>query len=1006
MSEDAGHLNLFDPTEAVIHYQAFGSSVILPQDPSLEELAFDWTLSEQDIELVLRHRGAENLCRFAIQLCVLRKHGRFLNHFRGVSPAILAYLCRQLDIRLVTRLSGVERQHTLSDYHREIAAHLGWSFYDDENAKTLHKWIFDQVADRLYLDDLIEAATSFLFQHKIILPGPTHFERIVNAAYRKAEFQVFRHIATQIPGSIKTSIDELLSETGDISTSTFHLFAEYPPEAKAKHILRFLERYEELNSIELDTLKFRGVGPVLLQRLASAAKAYDIWQLRRFDDAKRYALAACFLYDARQRLLDYLVEMHVQFMIEMVRLTRRRYEESHRTLRKQAQRGIASLRDLASTLIAVRDKNIEFLEEKSLHESSSLKDLFSVINMKGIAHAIEACDNFEHLEQFGFLEGLHRSYNNFRRYFRQFSRLPFKAESGNEYIIESLETLRKLDDGVLKNFPEEKLNVSFVPEAWLRQSFRLKKSTIDRKTWELSPALCLKDRLRSGDVYLPGSRDHSSFWNLCYDASSWEKQRKKAYKELGLPQEAKTAIESLVSSFEETAQQAAENLPQNTYATITNEGLKCKREDRILEPERSGVLRQYIRSNLSQIRIEKLLYEVDSKVHFSEKLIKATGKKRFSDDQSFYRVLMAALVAHGTNLGISTMAASTENISVDQLQNVSTNYLIEPALYAANTALVNYHHQIPASRYWGDGSKSSSDGQRFGVQKSSLIASFYPRYFGYYHRAISIYTHMSDKHSVFKTQVISCSEREAPYVLNGLLHNDTELTPKEHYTDTHGYTEQLFGLCHLLGYSFMPRIKNYKKQRFYFPKGCSPPPELEPLFHDDIDPELIVEQWDNLVRVAASLKHRLVSAHVIAKRLINSSPSNRLAKALTHLGRLVKTIYLLRYIDDAGLRRKILIQLNRGEQRHNLAKHVFFANQSEFTTGDYFKMVNKASCLSILSNAILIYNTLRIEEFLKEAKVKGEIFSPEEITRISPLPFRHVIVNGTYDFSEIMRVIH
>jgi TnpA family transposase len=84
---------------------------------------------------------------------------------------------------------------------------------------------------------------------------------------------------------------------------------------------------------------------------------------------------------------------------------------------------------------------------------------------------------------------------------------------------------------------------------------------------------------------------------------------------------------------------------------------------------------------------------------------------------------------------------------------------------------------------------SSSDGQRFGIEASSLLASFYPRYFGYYDRAIAVYTHMSDQHSVFGERAISCVPREALYVLDGLLENDTILRPQEHTTDTHGTTE-------------------------------------------------------------------------------------------------------------------------------------------------------------------------------------------------------------------------
>ena len=93
------------------------------------------------------------------------------------------------------------------------------------------------------------------------------------------------------------------------------------------------------------------------------------------------------------------------------------------------------------------------------------------------------------------------------------------------------------------------------------------------------------------------------------------------------------------------------------------------------------------------------------------------------------------------------------------LQYVSQMFLTETTLKAANAILVDYHHRLALSSIYGAGIASSSDGQRFGIQASSLLASFYPRYFGYYERAITIYTHTSDQYSVFRTRVISCSPR-------------------------------------------------------------------------------------------------------------------------------------------------------------------------------------------------------------------------------------------------------
>jgi hypothetical protein len=110
---------------------------------------------------------------------------------------------------------------------------------------------------------------------------------------------------------------------------------------------------------------------------------------------------------------------------------------------------------------------------------------------------------------------------------------------------------------------------------------------------------------------------------------------------------------------------------------------------------------------------------------------------------------------------------------------------------------------------------SSSDAQRFRIRADSLLAAYYPRYYGYYEKAIGIYTHVSDQYSVYSTKAISCNPREALYVLDGLLENNTILKIREHTTDTHGYTEIVFALCYLLGYYFMPRIRDLKDQQLY-----------------------------------------------------------------------------------------------------------------------------------------------------------------------------------------------
>jgi hypothetical protein len=139
---------------------------------------------------------------------------------------------------------------------------------------------------------------------------------------------------------------------------------------------------------------------------------------------------------------------------------------------------------------------------------------------------------------------------------------------------------------------------------------------------------------------------------------------------------------------------------------------------------------------------------------------------------------------------------------------------------------------------------------------------------------------------------------------------------------------------------------------------------------------------------------------VIVQRLANASSSDRLAGALSALGRVVKTIFILRYLSDSDLRHRVQLQLNRGEARHELVgRCLFFANRGEFRSGDAEEIMNKASCLSLLSNAVLVWNTLRIGDREPTADGRPRNRGPGPRTGVAAM-HRHVIPNGTYRFSD------
>jgi len=749
----------------------------------------------------------------------------------------------------------------------------------------------------------------------------------------------------------------------------------------------YLDRYRELSSLEVAGFDLSGTPPAVIEHLAQLTRRYDVQAVKRFAPETRTAMLVCFLVEAHKSLLDHLITMHEQYVTGLLRRSRHAFDERHREFRKRARRGIHTVLSAMEILLERRT-------------GDPLMALYHKIDESTLRAALEDCREFERLEDHGLQDELRARYSGLRRYLPAFLELPFQAERGSERLLAAIELARELNREHARNLPPDAPN-DFVPPGWRVSLYRDKEKTgqADRRLWELALAMAMRDALRGGGLYLPESRHHVSFSNLIYNQQQWAPDRTTAYAQLNLFQEQDAVIAGLMREFEEVASVAARSMNKNPFASIAEGRLKLHVRDALPISAEVKVLRGLIEASLRRVRIEDLLHEVDHETHFTRAFRPLGGYEPRSE--RLYPALLATLIAHGTNLGIAAMGQSAQGITVDMLQHVTRWFLREDTIKAANAALVNFHHQLPISRVWGEGIASSSDGQRFGIQQSSLLASYYPRYFGYYERAVTVYTHTSDQYSVFGTRIISCSPREALYVLDGLLENNTILRLREHYTDTHGFTEHIFGLCYLLGYSFMPRLRDLADQHLYkmdrqADHGC-----LNPLFHGVADSHLLREQWDSLVRVAASLKNRTAPANVIVQRLANASSSDRLAGALTALGRIVKTIFVLRYLSDPELRYRVQLQLNRGEARHELVgRCLFFANRGESRSGDAEEIMNKASSLSLLSNAVLVWNTLRISEIVNQLRAAGHTIANQDLARVSPLMHTHVIPNGTYRFSD------
>ena len=278
-------------------------------------------------------------------------------------------------------------------------------------------------------------------------------------------------------------------------------------------------------------------------------------------------------------------------------------------------------------------------------------------------------------------------------------------------------------------------------------------------------------------------------------------------------------------------------------------------------------------------------------------------------------------------------------------------------------------------------------------------ASALPRYFGY-GEGITFYSWSSDQLSQYGTKVISSTIRDATYVLDEILNNETDLTILEHTTDTAGYTDLVFALFDLLEMQFSPRLRDLGDRQLYKLKtDTTLYPLLDARLTGRTDLTRLLAGWDDLARVAGSLKRGYVTASLLISRLQAYPRQGQLTKLLQEYGRLVKTIFVLRYLEDEALRRRVHTQLNKGEKLHDLRKFLFFAREGMVTQKYEDGQANQAGCLNLLTNAVIVWNTVYMQAALDAIQHEGYPVQEEDLVHLWPIRFAHIHRYGKYEFN-------
>jgi len=485
------------------------------------------------------------------------------------------------------------------------------------------------------------------------------------------------------------------------------------------------------------------------------------------------------------------------------------------------------------------------------------------------------------------------------------------------------------------------------------------------------------------------------------DGATWQASKLVVCRALNRSLDAETEIAALAKlldgAYRAVADRAAGN-PDLRFEIVDGKTrIVVTPLDRLEDTESLRVLRPAVQGRMPKAGMPDLFLEIMQRTGFAKAFTHLS--ERQAKVEHFETSLCAALVAEACNIGIE--AVSRQDVPAlrrERLAWVSQNFIRPETIAAANARIVSAHTALPLVKIWGAGDVASADGMRFTAPSSAIHAAPNPKYFGQ-SRGVTWYNLLSDQFSGLNGIVVPGTLRDSLVLLALLLEQETELEPVEFMTDTAAYSDAVFGLFWLLGYQFSPRLADLGDAKLWRIDRKADYGPFNNLGKGTINLALIRENWQDVIRLAGSLKLGHLKAAGIMRTLQVKDKPTTLARALSELGRIAKTVHILHYIDDAAFRRRILTQLNHTELRHRLGRRIHHGERGEIRSALQQGQEEQLGSLGLALNAVVHWNAIYMQEAIRQVRLDGLDACNNNIVHLSPLIWRHLNFFGRYDFS-------
>lgn len=958
-------------------------------EPSAAQLSRYFHLDDADRAVISTKRGQHNRLGFALQLGTVRFLGTFLAEPADVPTAVLSYQCAQLGLADADCLARYSESETRWDHVREIKEHFGYrEFSDPVERFRLTRWLYLRAwltPERASL--LFDLATARLVERKVLLPGVTVLARQIARIRDRAAARLWRVLAAAPNSRQKARLKALLVIPEGERQSPLERLRRGPTRVSGPALVEALARLNEIRAIGVGGVNVSHVPPARLKSLARYAAVTWAANIARMPAERRMATLLAFAKAYEGLAMDDALEVLDLLIIEIVKDARAASEK--RRLRTLGDLDAAALATAQACLPLVDDNCAASRVRTAAFRRTPKEVVLAAINtVFELARPPEDRFHVELVEQYGRV----------RRFLPHvLESIQFLGTLAAKPLLRALDFLTGLESQHKPSMQGAPLEL--VSRPWRRHV--LTDDGVDRAAYTFCILLCLQDSLQRRDIFVSPSDRWGDPRAKLLQGAEWKALKPQVCKTLGLDPDPHEQLRSLSENLDEAYRVTAANLPSNAAVRIENKDgadvLVLSGLDKLDEPPSLIALREQVNALLPRVDLPEVLMEIQVHTGFADEFTHISEGGSRAEDLTLS--ICAVLLAEACNIGLEPLVKrNVPSLTRDRLGWVQQNYMRADTISRSNARLVEVQTRNETARLWGGGEVASADGLRFVTPVRTVNAGPNSKYFGA-GRGITYYNFTSDQFTGFHGIVTPGTLRDSMVLLAGLLEQQTCLNPQQVMTDTAGASDMVFGLFWLLGYQFSPRLADMKSTRFWRMDPAADYGDLDELGRHRISMDVIVRNWDDILRVAGSLKLGTVSAFELMGSLLRSKRPSALARGIANVGRVAKTLHLLNYINDETYRRQILNQLNRGEGRNGVARAVCHGRRGEIRQPYREGQEDQLGILGLVVNVIVLWNTIYIDAALKHLRATGYDVRLEDAARLWPLGHKHIHFGGRYSFA-------